>query len=259
MQHPIQRLLYVPETGTLYTCTGPHIHAFNARTGELLAKWTAPAAVRQVKKKKGKGKSGNVVGKKRKSGDEGGREEEGEGEEEEIREAGEEEGEGEVEGEGRKVNNNSVSKIISAQAGKYILTVTNEDKTVRVLDGSGLWELSSRYVYHRLHHHPPTTIYILLSTSSIMTNSQNQTEQCPKDPAPLRSQTPTRQFLWPINSAMYTPSHSSPFQKLPPPPPPPPPCLPRPRPKIRNRNATARKSPTTYHLRTNFSWDTYLC
>ena len=254
MQHPMQRLLYVSETGTLYTCTGPHVHSFNARTGESLAKWTAPAAVRQVKKKKGKGKSGNVVGKKRKSGDEGGGEEEGEGEE--IKDAGEEEGEGEGEGEGGKANNNSVSKIISAQAGKYILIVTNEDKTVRVLDGSGLWELSSRYVYHRLH--PPTTIYILLSTSSTMANSQNRIEQCPKDPAPLRSQTPTRQFLWPISSAMYTPSHSSPFQK-PPPPPPPPPCLPRPRPKIRNRNATARKSPMTYHLHTNFSWDTYLC
>jgi len=252
MQHPIQRLLYVPETGRLYTCTGPHIHSFNARTGELLAKWTAPTAVQQVKKKK-KGKSGNIVGRKRKSGDEGG--EEGE-EEEEMKEAGEE-GEGEVEGEGGKANDNSISKIISAQAGKYILTVTNEDKTVRVLDGGGLWELSSRYVYHRSTP-PPTTIYILLSTSSIMANSQNRIEQCLKDPALSCSQTPTRQSLWLINSATYTPSHSSSFPK-PSPPPPPPPCLPPPHSKIRNRNATARKSPTTYHSRTNFSWDTYLC
>ncbi|KAG0635801.1 hypothetical protein HOY80DRAFT_416346 [Tuber brumale] len=142
MQHPIQRLLYVPETSTLYTCTGPHIHSFNACTGESLAKWTAPAAVRQVKKKgKDKGKGGDVAGKKRKSGS-GGGEEEGE----EMKDTGEVgEGEEEVEREGGEgSDNNNSSKIISAQAGKYIVTVTNEDKTVRVLDGGGLGELNSR-------------------------------------------------------------------------------------------------------------------
>ncbi|RPB05946.1 hypothetical protein L873DRAFT_1796817 [Choiromyces venosus 120613-1] len=52
---------------------------------------------------------------------------------------------GEVgEGSGSNGNNNGVSKIISAQAGKYIVTVTNEDKTVRVFEAGGLGELSSR-------------------------------------------------------------------------------------------------------------------
>jgi len=223
--------------------------------------------MRQVKKKKkgkrkeggDKGKGGNVAGKKRKSGDEGGEGggKEDEDEDEEIKDAGEEGEGGGVEGEAS--DNNGISKIVSAQAGKYILTVTNEDKTVRVLDGGGLWELSSRYV---LSPPPPTAIYIyvyiLLSTSSTMANSQNRIEQCLKDPAPSRSQTPTRQSLWPINLATCTPSHYSSFRK-PPPPPPPPHCPPRPRPKIRNQNAIARKSPTTYHSRINSSWDTYPC
>ncbi|CUS14298.1 unnamed protein product [Tuber aestivum] len=146
MQHPIQRLLYVPETSTLYTCTGPHIHSFNARIGESLAKWTAPAAVRQVKKKKGgknNGNGGNVAGKKRKSGDEG-----VEGEEE-VKDTGEEEGEEEEDVEGEGSDNNNSSRIISARAGKYIVTVTNEDKAVRVLDGDGLAELSSRIMPKR--------------------------------------------------------------------------------------------------------------
>lgn len=53
------------------------------------------------------------------------------------------------EGEGGK---NSVTKILTVRDGRYLVVVTNEDKTLRVLEvaeDGGLKALSERYASHR--------------------------------------------------------------------------------------------------------------
>ena len=172
MRHPIQRVLYCTPTNRLYACAGDQIQCFDAGTGSLVGKWVAPKPPSHQSRKRGQnpetakgegrelGGGGGValdeVGcslvKKRKaeepemaSAPKMQRKTEGV-EEADIRTL-EINAEGSGSAGGQEVGTaasgggaNNVSRILLVKDGRYLVVATNEDKTIRVFDSSGMPE-----------------------------------------------------------------------------------------------------------------------
>lgn len=151
MRHPIQCLHCCPSTNRLFAAVGGAIQVFHSATGMPIAEWTAPQLPAMAPSKK----SLNKASKKERDGTvlaENGMEEspskkhKTDEKAEPIRTSNLGVGAPRGEGEGGK---NSVTKILSARNGGYLVVVTNEDKTLRVLEvavDGGLKVLSERYV-----------------------------------------------------------------------------------------------------------------
>jgi hypothetical protein len=136
MRHPIQRLHLCLANSRLYTATSNSLHAFDLLTGKLVDSWSAPVPLisrssstapppttattattkaKQIntndfKKRKIEEPTSPPVGTKRKT--------------RQSLFAGHE-------------SNNAIAKVLSTRDGKYVITATHEDKTVRVLSHAG--------------------------------------------------------------------------------------------------------------------------
>lgn len=162
MRHPIQRLHFCPSANRLFAGVGGSVQCFHGSTGDLIAEWTAPQLPIRAPSKKSQNKTKEVTSFKE-EGEEGTSapvaEESNnvrEGSPCKKRKVGEEKAEpirssmlgvGAPRGEGEN-GRNSVTKLLSVKEGMYLVVVTNEDKTIRVLeiteDGK-LKVLSERY------------------------------------------------------------------------------------------------------------------
>lgn len=150
MRHPIQCLHYCPSTNRLFAAIAGAVQVFHGTTGVLISEWTAPQLLVLAPGKK----SLNKAAKKEK-GDTAPAQQDREGSPNKKRKVDEKVepvrtsnlGVGAPRGEGES-GKNSITKFLSAREGGYLVVVTNEDKTLRVLEVAGngtLKVLSERY------------------------------------------------------------------------------------------------------------------
>lgn len=151
MRHPIQRLHFCPSTNRLFAAVAGVIHVFHGTTGVPIAEWTAPQLPVLVPGKKSLNKAAKKEKEDATVGEQGARE----GSPSKKRKVNEKAepirtsnlGVGAPRGEGES-GKNSVTKMLSVREGGYLVVVTNEDKTLRVLkamEDGGLKMLSERF------------------------------------------------------------------------------------------------------------------
>ncbi|KAH8154886.1 uncharacterized protein LAJ45_01418 [Morchella importuna] len=178
MRHPAQRLHFCPSTNTLLVALGGILQCFSGTTGALMTSWSAPQlAVRTTKKEKRaqeeqEKKAQEEGGEKKAQEEEGKKDDEKKDEEKKEKESSpskkrkvdtaEEEpawvrtsmlGVGAPRGDGEGTGN-SITRMLTVQEGRYLVVVTNEDKTLRVFEiaagGAELKVLSERAMPKRL-------------------------------------------------------------------------------------------------------------
>jgi hypothetical protein len=169
MRHPAQRLHFCSSTNTLLVALGGTLQCFSGTTGALMTSWSAPQlAVRTTKKEKRaqeeQEKKAQEEGEEKKAReeewkkDEEGKKESSPSKKRKVNTAEEEPawvrtsmlGVGAPRGDGEGTGN-SITRMLAVQGGKYLVVVTNEDKTLRVFEiaagGAELKVLSERYAH----------------------------------------------------------------------------------------------------------------
>lgn len=151
MRHPIQRLHFCPSTNRLFAAVAGVIHVFHGTTGVPIAEWTAPQLPVLASSKKNLNKPAKKEEEDATPAEQGAAREGSPSKKRKVDEKAEPIRTSNLgvgaprDGQSGK---NSVTKMLSVREGGYLVVVTNEDKTLRVLEfmeDGGLKMLSERY------------------------------------------------------------------------------------------------------------------
>ncbi|KAL7268234.1 tRNA (guanine-N(7)-)-methyltransferase non-catalytic subunit trm82 [Rhizina undulata] len=149
MHHPIQRLHFCPHTNRLYTGISNSLKSFSATTGALLASWSAPELLPPTSKKEKKAAAATDPVVPKPELEVVKEEQESPSKKRKVEDIAEVLAEKDVQGQqrtsrlgvgvprggwGSEKGVNSITQVVTAMEGRYLVVVTNEDKTVRVFE-----------------------------------------------------------------------------------------------------------------------------